>query len=75
MYLVTVVRKQLDADEDNPEEMVERVVERTSNVMHGDEVDALMQRIQAGDHRVLGCRVFELSVGDDGVPSIGGELG
>lgn len=69
MHLVTRVVKQYDMVDD---ELVESSSRTDANVT--ENVDVLVKQIGMGDHRVLGTRVFALSIADDGTPTVGAEL-
>ncbi len=75
MHLVTRINTKVDPDPENPGELTTiselddcHVEERL------DDVELMLKRVQAGDPRVKGVRIFELEVSDDGTPSIGAEL-
>ena len=71
MHLTTRVLKRIDTDPETGD-LVEEIATREANV-HTD-ASVLIEQIKRGDHRVIGSRVFEFSVDDDGNPLIGDEL-
>ena len=73
MFLITRTYTTGEADEDGKMQAVRRLDDcRVETSL--EQTEQLMDRIRIGDHRVAGCRVFELTVSEDGTPTLGKEL-
>lgn len=73
MYLITDTRTTTVTDEETKTLKPHHVTEVTLNLQQAG-VDLLLQKIKLGDDAAVNCRVFELSLGDDGVPKVGKEV-
>ena len=71
MFLVTRVQKRYDMDPET-DEIAETIQGRDAHAV--EDVTLLLEQVQRGDHRVVGTRVFEFNIDNDGTPTIGNEL-
>lgn len=74
MYLVTRVLRETNPDAETGE-LVSRVAEVTVNVLNEQQSKVLRRRVADNDHRAAGARIFRMEVDDEGLPTIGLELG
>ncbi len=73
MQIITKVLRETNVDAETGE-LADKIIESIANVLTSEQTAVLISRISNGDHRVVGTRIFELQVGDDGTPSIGPEV-
>ena len=74
MYLITDTRTTTVTDEKTQKLKPHHVTE--VNVQQSKAgVDVLLEKKRLGDNAAQNCRVFELELGEDGVPTVGKELG
>lgn len=72
-YIVTDTKTTTETNEET-KALVPRYTHEVTAQQHKQAVDLILERKALGDHRVAGCRVFELKVTDAGVPKVGKEL-
>lgn len=73
MYLITDTRTTTVTDEETKELKPHHVTEVNLQYQRAG-VLQLLEKKKLGDNAAANCRVFELSLGDDGVPKVGKEL-
>lgn len=72
-YIITDTRTTTVTDEKTKELKAHVVTEVNINQSKAG-VDMLLKKKKLGDNAAANCRVFELSLGSDGVPAVGKEL-
>lgn len=73
MFLITRTYTTGEPDEDGNMKTIRRLDDCRVETLPVQAAQ-LIDRIRIGDHRVAGCRVFELEVTEDGYPTLGKEL-
>lgn len=72
-YIITDTRTTTVTDEETKKLKAHTVTDVNINSSKAG-VEQLLEKKKLGDNAAMGCRVWELALGDSGVPMVGKEL-